>query len=193
MSRKSLCFLVVISNLLITLMMVGCATTAPSAMKAANQPSQYAGRVDDPKVSVSVFDRMRYANQWQQQDYRKGKSITYHKIHGHMSLLSSLSQDQKDIQVLQGPPEYVRSFSDFEGHRIDEWIYKTKNIQIQFQNGTLAYCGEVSDQAKLVIVYGQPTKIFSNLLMGGNQKSDFWYRKPFRIITVNDGKLVVNQ
>lgn len=193
MSRKSLYFLLFISSLLISFMMAGCATTSPTAIKAANQPSKYAGRVDDPKISASVFDRMHYANQWQQQDYRKGKSITYHRIHGNMPLLASLSQDQKDIQVLQGAPEYTRSFSDFEGNKIDEWVYKTKNIQLQFQNGTLAYCGEVSDQAKLVIVYGQPTKIFSNLLMGGNQKSDFWYRNPFKIITFNDGKLVVNQ
>ncbi len=193
MSRKNLYLLLFTSSLLASFILSGCVTTPPKAKSNSPEPSKYAGFVGDPQIPVSVFDRIPFANQWQHQDYKKSKSVTYKKVQGRMSLTKSLSQDEKDILVLQGAPEYLRSFHNLEGNKIDEWVYKTKNIQLQFQDGTLAYCGEMADQAKLVIVYGQPVKILSNLMMGGNQKSNFWYEKDWKMITFNDGKMVINQ
>jgi hypothetical protein len=169
------------------LLLFGCAGV-PRQSTTPKSVSPQAGRIDNPVAPESVFERMSKANNKQLQDFKRSSSVTFHKGNGFG--FASKSSDQKDIVGLEGPPDYVRKFQVTRGETIEEWLYESKNYQLQFKQGVLEYCSPIDDQSKKVLEYGQPTKVISEIKSGGKQKNMFWYKGIWKMIVFNDGKLV---
>ena len=187
--NKIIRYIILIS--VINILLVGCASipTAENSSKRSFVP----GRVVENKKAESVVDRIRVANELQIQDYEKGKSVAYSQVHGNLGLFTSLSQDQRDIVILEGSPNYIRQFRNVRGNQIAEWLYEEKNYQIQFKDGKVVYCAPISQQAKMILDYGQPTNIFVQQMAGGQQHEFFWYRNPDKMIVFSKGKLIIAQ
>ena len=161
---------------------------SPGNQPLPNPVSPHAGRIDNPVTPQSVFERMPNANDKQLQDFKRGSSVTFRQ--GNGIGFSSKSKDQKDIISLEGPPDYTRKFQVTRGETIEEWLYESKNYQLQFKQGVLVYCAPIDDQSKKVLEYGQPTKVLSEIKSGGKQKNMFWYKGQWKMIVFNDGKMV---
>ncbi len=186
-------FMMLIMAALIVAGMTGCATTQSN--QAGKIPGgAYAGRVNDPEKPKSVFDRLAYANKRELQDFDHGQSVKLRK-NSSDKVSSSIahSPDMFDLAVLEGPPDYYRSFQNKRGQRVDEWIYEEKDQMFQFKKGVLCFNGPVDDQSKWVLEHGQPDKVIVSELSGGGQKLMFWYRSKWKMVTFNDGRLVVLQ
>lgn len=169
--------------------LVGCATVPPS--ESSTNTSSFPGRVTEENKPVSVFDRIRFANDLQIQDYRKGDSVTYN--HFYSGITYSLSEDERQIATLEGAPDYVRHFKTALNKRVDEWLYEKKDYQIQFKDGELVYFAPIDEQAKLVLENGQPTQVFTRIQAGGQQNEFFWYKWRNKMVVFVNGKLITEQ
>ena len=184
------CLLFMVVTGIVCFYLMGCATQ--SSMNYSTNPSHKPGRLADVKKPASVFARIESADERQTQDFRKGDSVAYRRVHDN-STMKSISPDERDIAALEGRPDYIRHFRTIRGNNVDEWLYEDKDYQIQFKDGELVYCAPIDEQAKKVLEYGQPTKVKTIKLAGGQQQELFWYQHLWKWLVFTNGRLVIAQ
>ena len=184
--------IILFSFMILSLFLLGCKTTETNQL-SLSAPDKIPGHIEEENKYATVFDKIPEATEWQKQDYKKSRKITFNEYNGSMMTLKSLSKDQQEIISLEGFPDYHRQFKNFKNQKIDEWLYESKDYQIQFKEGELVYFGPIDDKAKIGLLYGQPNKILQREFMGDNYRETFWYKKDFRVISFSNGKKIADQ
>jgi len=132
-----------------------------------------------------------------QVDYAsKFRRVAYKKV--TRPIESFLTDEQRQWVGKHSQPDYRRrSFWSRESERVDEWIYLTQNILVQFVQGHVAYEGEVTDVERIMITHGYPRGCIIGQSEPGTEQWTFVYSRPFdlerEVYSFANGKLLFRQ
>jgi len=179
--KTNLIFFALFSGLAVLLS--SCSTTMYSKIGTSEQ------------VQFPFDIRVAQANQKQAQDYHRNRNVGYTSALGNFGAAAGIvavADDQKRIVQLLGTPEYQRSFPNFTGKSVLEWIYLDQDYLVQFIYGKLVYLGPVDDKEKTVIELGPPSDIYWFEFDAGRNEI-FMYKPRWEVYTFHNDKKVTGQ
>lgn len=92
-----------------------------------------------------------------------------------------LSDQQKDIIVEHGQPEYLRKFKSTRKESVSEWVFLEKDLLFQFIRRELAYEGPVTDLENILIIRGYPNDVLvQESYPTGRDRVTFIYSNRFK-------------